>query len=157
VDDTAQQVLEALTTSIARLRNRTVAGLRAFVSGVVVRKVADALGRAGPAPRAEKRMRSLDSTVVSSSVAGPLWQFISGGATSPLSAVERAEMAQRLTAELARLKPAYREVIALAFFDQLCMAEVARRMDTTRPAASMLLIRAVDTLRQRMNGSGQGG
>ena len=83
--------------------------------------------------------------------AGPLWQFISASGTSPPSAVERAELTRRLMLELGKLKPTYREVIALAIFDELPMRVVAERMHTTRPAASMLLIRAVQTLRRSMD------
>jgi RNA polymerase sigma factor (sigma-70 family) len=96
---------------------------------------------------------SLDSTVGVFSNAGPLWQFLSVSGTSPHSAVERAELAAQLIAELGRLKPQHREVITLAFFDQLPVSEIAAQMGVSRPAASMLLIRAVQTLRRHMTGS----
>jgi RNA polymerase sigma factor (sigma-70 family) len=76
---------------------------------------------------------------------------------SPRTVVERAEQLNRLMIELGQLKPAYRDVITLAFFDQLPMDDIARRMDISRAAASMLLLRAVRTLRRNMTGSSQTG
>jgi len=149
-DEITQQSLEALTHGIPRLEKITVAGLKAFLSGIVTRKVSDVLRRIGRARNARHQIHSLDSTVATSTVAGPLWQFLPQSGTSPPSAVARAELNQRLMSELGHLKSTYREVITLAFFDQLPMAEIAQRMDTTRPAASMLLIRAIQTLRRSM-------
>jgi len=152
VDEVAQDVLLALTTGISRLKNRTVGGLKAFLSVIAGRKVF-ALLKNGRAGKAGAGVTSLDSAVAALSDAGPLWQFLSASDTSPPSAAGRAEQAARLMAELGRLEPQHREVITLAFFDQLPMSEIARRMDTSRPAASMLLIRALRTLRRNMTGS----
>lgn len=52
--------------------------------------------------------------------------------------------------ELGNLKPEHREAITLAFFDQMTTREIAERMGMSRPAASMLLLRAVTALRHRM-------
>lgn len=149
VDELTQEVLLALTTSIARLENRTVDGLRAYLSGIVGHKVATALRR----PRGGtggRGVRSLDSTIDSLSHVGPLWQFLSASGTSLFTAVARAEMAERLIAALGRLQPQYREIITLAFFDQLSVSEIAQQQGCSRPAVSMLLIRAVQVLRQAM-------
>ena len=150
-DEITQQVLEALAAGISRLEEQTVAGLRAFVSGIVTRKVSDLVKRGGNGKAGGPQTCSLDSTVTNLSGAGPLWQFIPVSGTSPPSAVERAELTRRLMLELGKLKPTYREVITLAIFDELPMRVVAERMRTTRPAASMLLIRAVQALRRSMD------
>ncbi len=151
VEEATQQVMVALATGISRLENRTVAGLKAYASGIVLHKVADALGgRLGEKARPD--VVSLDSTVNSLSRAGPLWQFLSVSGTTPPSAAERSEQAARLIHELGRLKPEHREVITLAFFDQISMSEISGRMGISRPAASMLLIRAVQALRRAMTG-----
>ena len=151
VEEVTQQVMVALATGISRLENRTAVGLKAYASGIVIHKVSDALGgridgKAGPG------VVSLDSTVTSLSQAGPLWQFLSVSGTTAPSAAERSEQAARLIHELGRLKPEHREVITLAFFDQVPMSEIAGRMSISRPAASMLLIRAVQVLRCAMTG-----
>jgi RNA polymerase sigma factor (sigma-70 family) len=152
VDDITQQVMIALTTGLCRLKHATVAGIKPFLSGIVAHKVADFLRGHGEG-KIVMGGGSLDSTVGAFSNAGPLWQFLSVSGTSPHSAAERAELAARLIAELGRLKPQHREVITLAFFDQLPVSEIAIQMDISRPAVSMLLIRAVQTLRRNMTGS----
>ncbi|MBN1361537.1 MAG: sigma-70 family RNA polymerase sigma factor [Sedimentisphaerales bacterium] len=156
-DEVTQQVMVALTTGISRLERQTVDGLKAYLSGIVVRKVSDLLKHRGDGRGGRHVVRSLDSTVVSVSDAGPLWQFLSGSGTSPLSAAQRADQTAKLISELGKLKPEHREVITLAFFDQLPTAEVAKRMGVSRPAASMLLVRAVQKLRRSMAASADSG
>jgi DNA-directed RNA polymerase specialized sigma24 family protein len=95
-------------------------------------------------------MVSLDSTLAEYSSAGPLWQFLSLSGPSPASAAARAEQCSLVFTELGRLKPEHREVITYAFFDQLATAEIADRLNISRPAASMLLIRALESLRRRL-------
>ena len=55
--------------------------------------------------------------------------------------------------ELGGLKSAYREAITLAFFDQMTTRDIAERMELSRPAASMLLLRAGNALRRSMRGA----
>ncbi|MBP7745943.1 MAG: sigma-70 family RNA polymerase sigma factor [Phycisphaerae bacterium] len=150
VDDVAEDVLLAVLAGLPRLEVRTLAGLRAFVSGVVTRKVADFIRGRGNGHRPERKVRSLDSTIADLSHAGPVWEFLSASGASPHSAVDQAERIARLMSELARLKDSYRQVITLAFFDQLPLSEIAEQMGLSRPAASMLLIRAVQALRQQV-------
>jgi RNA polymerase sigma factor (sigma-70 family) len=150
VDDVAQQVMLVLAKRIPRLEQRSVVGLRAFVAGIVRREVAALYRRRGRDAVEGRRLRSLDSTLGSGTAAGPLWQFLSGSATSPRSAVDRAELTARLISELGRLKDEHRQIITLAFCDQLPMRDIAREVNLSRPAASMLLIRAVRTLRRTM-------
>jgi RNA polymerase sigma factor (sigma-70 family) len=158
VDDVAQQVMFVLARRLSRLEQRTVVGLRAFLLGIVRREVASLHRRRSRDALGDRRMRSLDSTLAGSTAAGPLWQFLSGSVTSPQSAVDRAELSARLISELGRMKDEHRQVITFAFCDQLPMRDIAREMHISRPAASMLLIRAVGALRQRMgvvNDTGQ--
>jgi len=153
VDELTQEVLLGLSTGISRLESRTVEGLRAFLSGVVARKVADLLKRRGAGRALRPEFRSLDSTVTGLSHAQALWQLLSASGTSLASAVDRAELVGRLVRALGGLKREYREVITLAFFDQLSTAEIASRWGVSRGAVSMLLLRAVRVLRQQMTGS----
>ncbi len=153
VEELGQQVMMGLVAGISRLDNRTVNGLKAYASRIVSNKVADYLkkdtGRGGKRPR----VRSLDSTVAGLTEAGPLWQLLSADGTSPVSAVARADKFNLVLNEMQKLKPEYCEIITLAFFDQLETAEIAKRLGLTRPAASMRLIRAVNTLRSRVTDS----
>jgi RNA polymerase sigma factor (sigma-70 family) len=150
VDEVTQDVMLALTTSISRLESRTVDGLRAYLSGMVMHKVAGVLQRQRRDGTSGRHTRSLDSTVASLSQAGPLWQFLSASDTSVCTAVARAEMTERLIESLGRLPAQHREIITLAFFDQLSVSEIARQQGSSRAAVSMLLIRAVQLLRQAM-------
>jgi RNA polymerase sigma factor (sigma-70 family) len=150
VEDIAQQSMLALMEGMPRLEQRTVGGLKAFASVIVRHKVSDLLKGRGQGPEAGPGARSLDSTAASFSTAGPLWQLLTAGLASPRTMAEQAEQLDRLMDELGRLKPEHREVITLAFFDQLGMTEIAAQMHTSRPAASMLLIRAVRALRRAM-------
>ena len=151
IDDLVQEVLTALTAAIGRIESLTVDGLRAYLSGVVSRQVALFIRTQDARPVGCGSPRSLDSTVASLSNAGPLWQFLSSSGTSPLSAAARAEQAVRLLRELGRLNDDYREVITLAFFDQLSPGEIGGRLGLSRGAASMLLIRAMRALRDNMS------
>jgi RNA polymerase sigma factor (sigma-70 family) len=154
VDDIAQNAVSALSASLARLQNKTVGGLKAYFSGIVANKVADFLRRP-PGRVAGGQAVSLDTTVAGFSESGPMWQLLSASGTSPLSAADRDDQVVRLMTELGRLKAEHREVISLAFFDQLPTGEIAERMGISRPAASMLLIRAIKALRRNMTGSSE--
>lgn len=153
IEDIAQEVMLGLSAGISRLENRTIDGLRAFLSGIVVRKVADLIKRRGAGRTLRPAFRSLDSTVTSLSDAGRLWQLLSASGVSLASVVDRRELVDRLIRALGGLKREYREVITLAFFDQLSTAEIASQQGVSRGAVSMLLLRAVQALRRQMTGS----
>jgi RNA polymerase sigma factor (sigma-70 family) len=149
-EDVVQQALTAVAEGIGRLEIRTTAGLRAFTSRIVAHKVSDFLQGRGASPRAGPPVRSLDSTIASTSQSAPLWQFLSVSMASPATAAARAEQVARVMEELGRLKGEQREVITLAYFDGLSTAEIAEQLGVSRNAASMLLLRATRALRRRM-------
>ena len=153
VDEVTHLVMVALGQGIGRLERRTVGGLKAYASGITARKVADHLQRRGDGDLKGPALASLDSTISALSQAGPLWQALSAGCPTPASAVVQADECEKLLAALANLKPEYREIITLAFFDQLPTREIAERLGVSRPAASMQLIRAIKTLRRNLTGS----
>ena len=149
-EDIAQTVCMGLMASLSSLENRTVAGFKSFLSTIVSRRVADHLRRPGTQHVGDERVASLESTAAGSSGPGPLWQFLSATGTSPASAAERTDQFARVLSELEELKPAYRDAITYAFFDHLSTAEIGSRLGISRPAASMLLIRALQALRRRL-------
>ncbi|MCG8407391.1 MAG: sigma-70 family RNA polymerase sigma factor [Phycisphaerales bacterium] len=151
IDELTQESLMALSEGLDRLRQPTVEGLKSFVSKIVSHKVIDFLRRHDR--EKNQTVASLDSSLHNMSASGPLWTLLSDGGLSPSSVIGRSEQAKLVLTELARLKQTYREVITLAFFDQLPATEIAERMEITRSAASMLLIRAVKTLRRNVTGS----
>jgi len=150
LEDITQQSLEALMTGLPSLKLATVPGLRSFASTIVSRRVADFLRDPVGAGRGRRAPGSLDSTVAGWSSAGPLWQFLSASATSPLSAAVRENQLERVMGELALLREEYRAAITMAFFDQLSTAQIAEQTGTTRQAAAMTLLRAVRALRERV-------
>lgn len=147
VEDLTQQAVVTVAESMETLRNTTVGSLNSFVSVIVSRIVAGFLRsrRSGAKPA----VVSLDSSWHDASVSGPLRELLAGSTLSPRSAVARAEETRRAIEELGRLKPRYCEVITLAFFDHLPVGEIAERMELSRPAASMLLMRAMTQLRKK--------
>lgn len=153
VDDLSQQALMAVTEGLQRLEDTTVAGLRSFTSVVVHHKVADFIRQIDPvrSPPAA----SLDSSFFERSVAGPLRGFLPASSLSPRSAAAQAESVRQVIVALGGMKPDYRSVITFAFYDQLPMVEIAERMEMSRPAVSMLLMRAVRALRRDVTGSGE--
>jgi RNA polymerase sigma factor (sigma-70 family) len=150
VDDITQEVMLALNEGITRLRERTVGGLKAFVSGIAANKVPKSFKRIRAGENG-RRVQSLDSTVVTLSGAGPLWQLLSISCTSPSSAAGRGELVARFFSELGRLKLEYREVITLALIDELPTRAIADKMGMSRNAAAMLLKRACNTLQRNMS------
>ena len=148
IDDLTQECLLALTDGLQRLQVPTVDGLNAYLSGIVTHKLAEGARGNGDFDRLSPA--SLDSTVESLSHVAPLWQFLSASGPSPRTWVERSEQTRQLLSSLGQLKPVYRQVITFALFDQLRTREIAIRMSISRAAVSMLLLRAVRTLRSKL-------
>lgn len=155
IEDITQESMEALLRGLSSLQYQTVAGLRAFASTVVSRRVADVIRNPAGAGRGRGSPASLDSTVAHLSSIGPLCQFLTASATSPLSAADREDQFQRAMSELSHLNAEYRTIITLAFIDQLTTAQIAEQTGRTRQAAAMLLLRAVRALRARMTGTSE--
>jgi RNA polymerase sigma factor (sigma-70 family) len=161
VDDLLQETMLALSEGVQRLERRTVAGLRAFASTIVSRRVADALRDQRRGPVAPNRTlggpaRSLDSAVQTDlSTAQPLWALLSMSGASPPSEANQSDLVQRTMTALAQMKEDHRTVLTLAFFDQLETRDIAVHLNVSRPAASMLLIRAIKTLRRNLTGCSQ--
>jgi RNA polymerase sigma-70 factor (ECF subfamily) len=68
--------------------------------------------------------------------------------SSPSTQAQRRELAALVADQLARLPPAYREVIVLRNLEGLAFEEVAQRMERTPGAVRVLWLRALDKLRQ---------
>lgn len=153
VDDIVQESLAAISEAMPTMREPSVGALRAFASTIVTRKVANYLS--DNRRRSDERAISLDMTVGDGSSVGALRHLLSASGFSPGSVAARREQIRNLLAQLAALKASHREVITMAIIDQLPISEVAERMNLSRPAASMLLFRAMKTLRKNMTGSSQ--
>lgn len=150
VDEIVQEALLALTKGLPTLEQRTVAGLRGFLSRIVENKVVDRIRREDKPGARTGSLKSLNSTVAHLSGLGQFGQFLSASGMTPRTALAQHEQVQDMLTQLAQLKEEHRQVITLAMFDQLKTAQIAKRMGLSRPAASMLLLRAINALRKRM-------
>jgi RNA polymerase sigma factor (sigma-70 family) len=148
VDDLVQQALVDVSGKLSELRVPTFVGLRAFASVIVARRVADYLREIATPGAMTLRLSAADSSIVEW-----LSRALPASGHSPRSSAARAEEAERVLLELGRLKEAYRDVLTMAFFDQLTLDEIAERMGVSRSAASMTVVRALQALRARVAGS----
>jgi len=152
VDDLCQQTLTGVAEGLPGLEICTAAGLKAFVSTIVSRRVIDFIRRT-PQRGHAGAPTGLDSAYVEASTMVPKWMLLAADDTTPSSKFGRGEAMRRVLAEMASLKPEHREIVTLAFFDQLTTAEIAERLELSRSAAGMLLLRAVRTLKRRLAGN----
>lgn len=146
VEDLSQEVLLSVSEGLPRMREPTAIALKSLTSVITARRVADYLRshKGGGQPATH----SLDSTFHGATTSLFMRDLIPATSLTPRSAAVRAEGVRQTLAELSRLKDEYRDVITLAFFDQLPMAQVADRLSLSRSAATMLLMRAIKTLRE---------
>lgn len=154
-EELTQNALIALSDGISRLERPTVNGLNAFLSGIVSHKVRDAFRGAPPIGGG---VASLDTQVLGGSSIGPLWRTIAGRDPTPSGQAAAEELQARLLEQLGRMNPRHREVIILSIVDRLDTEAIAERMDLSRKAASMLLLRAIESLKKRLaEGGGDDG
>jgi|GEM_PF-819773 len=155
VEEIVQEALMGVVRGLSRLRCPGVQGLRAFLSGLVSRRVAAFLRHRRRQLPPAGRVCSLDTTVAGESCCAALWQLLSCSGTSPLSAADRAERVARVLAAFAALPTEQREAITLAFFDQLTPDQIGSRMGLSRGAAAMLVVRALRALRASVTPMGE--
>src|SRR5215470_15106973 len=126
VEDIAQQCLLDLAEGIERIKQPTETALKSFASTIAERRVPDFIRHTDPnKPIAQA---SLDATVpLDGSSLKPLVTLIASTGITPQSAAARAEAIAAVFSELGQLRPLYRQVIAMAFFDQLPLEEIATR------------------------------
>ncbi len=75
---------------------------------------------------------------------------------STAEAVARAEVLARATRAALELREPYRTVVVLRFFEGLSPAEIARRLDVPAETVKTRLRRALDLLRDRLDGDHRG-
>jgi RNA polymerase sigma factor (sigma-70 family) len=146
VEDLSQQAMMAIIESLATLRTPSVVALKAFASTIVARRVCDFLRERQP----DRRVFSLDSTAFFLSTGAHGRDLLPGTDTTPRSAAGRAELSRLAIMELGTMKQSYRQIITLAFFDQLPVDEICEKMNLSRAATTMLLFRAITALREKI-------
>jgi len=147
VDDLTQECLIGVLEGVATLREPRAAVLRAFASTIVSRRTADYIRRATAEEKRNPRPRDAGASIDSD-----LWASILADSLSPGGSVAKRDEIRRILLALSGLKDRYRRIVTLAFIDQISMAEIAEQLGVSRPAASMLLMRAVRTLRRDITG-----
>ena len=155
LEDLAQDVLVALAKGITKISSSQPAVYRSYLSRIVHNRVASWL-------RARERSvlraaASLDRGSPSSASRALI--EISAGIGTPSDAALQRELSSIALQELSRLAERQRDALILTLFDGLDTAELARTLDLSREAAAMLVLRAVRSLRSRVQarlGPGEG-
>jgi len=149
-DDLVQESCLGLSQGLDSLQVPTIAALRSYASTIVSRRVADFLRKQA---RQDRQLPAAAETAPESHL---LWVNLLADSLTPGTQAQNREDVMRIANALIGLKPRYREVITLALVDQLPMIEIAARLELSRPAASMLFLRALRTLRREVTGSSKG-
>jgi RNA polymerase sigma factor (sigma-70 family) len=145
-EEITQQVLVALLDGLSRISIRTERGVRSFLEGVVSHKVADFLRARGNGNG--NRIRSLESTVLGRTHAGPLWQFLSASGASPRTMLEHLENRRKILCVFDQLSADDQELLNLAIVERRSVVEIATRMQLSRHEAARRVLLALATLRK---------
>ncbi|HLA85177.1 MAG TPA: sigma-70 family RNA polymerase sigma factor [Thermoguttaceae bacterium] len=151
--DVVQQTMLEAHRDFARFDGQSEKEWLGWLRGILKHNLADFVrcyrGTAKRQARREVRWRDPAASTFAHGVPEPA----APGAT-PSQEVVRMDNELRVAAALAELPEDYREVIALRNFQRLPFAEVAERMNRSRPAAQMLWMRALAKLEEALEGEG---
>lgn len=146
IDDLLQEVLLRAFRSIAQFRGDSEAAFRSWLAGIAHHVVTDCARRL-TAQKADYRREVPIATPPSSDSSAPRLEPESP-ATSPSRVFRREERLDRLMEAIHTLSPDHRQVILLTLIERLPAPEVARRLDRSPKAVSMLLLRAMRALKE---------
>jgi RNA polymerase sigma-70 factor (subfamily 1) len=146
VDDLVQDTLLRAFRSIGQFEGDDARAFSSWLRSIAEHAILDSVRKI----RAGKGLIEREVSIDQRRGAGESWemelaQAASGG--SPLDSLRREERFDRLKRVLSTLKPDHARVIVLARVQGLPIGEVARRMDRTPEATSMLLLRALVKLK----------
>jgi RNA polymerase sigma-70 factor (ECF subfamily) len=146
--DLVQQTLLEGYRDFAQFQGCTQAEWLAWLRRILGRNLADFVRQYRGGKRQIKREIRRPSPTAESS-AHAAFDPADGG-ESPSQFLLRKERELQVADAVAQLAPEYREVILLRNLQQLEFAEVARRMNRSRPAAQMLWMRALQKLQEHL-------
>jgi RNA polymerase sigma-70 factor (ECF subfamily) len=109
------------------------------------------------AGRRSVRREEAEAPGLSDASALELAERLLAQAESPSAALQRQELADRVRAALDRLPEADREVLVLRYLEQLPAREVAGVLGTSEAAAKKRVLRALQRLRDLLQGDSTGG
>ena len=145
LEDLVQEALLEATRAADSFRYRGPGSFFSWLSGVAVHRMHN-LRRLEEAQRRDVRR---DRSVIGCDRAAqidPVW-----AGAGPRTLTAGVEEMDRVRAAMASLASADQEVIRLARFENLCLAEVGERIGRSRNAAALLLSRALRKLKARMD------
>jgi RNA polymerase sigma-70 factor (ECF subfamily) len=149
VDDLLQEVALEAYRDIGQFRGRSeaqfLAWLRKILDMILLNQMRRYFGTRRRDLRRERR--------IGGDAEDPSWigeEVLSAPHTTPSQQAARRERALRLTAAVARLPAAYREVVALRHREGLSFSEVARRTGRTEDSVKNVWVRALRRLRDAL-------
>jgi len=147
--DVVQQTMLEAHRDFARFAGESEQEWLGWLRGILKHNMADFVrcyrGTAKRQARREVRWRDPAASTLAPGAPEPA----APGATPSQEAI-RMDNELRVAAALAKLPEDYREVVALRNFQRLPFAEVAQRMNRSRPAVQMLWMRALAKLQETL-------
>jgi RNA polymerase sigma factor (sigma-70 family) len=145
VEDLIQEVQVALVPALPRFQGGGALAFRAYLSGIVRHKVFDFLRKDG---RLKDAFPPLVSIPPSTASGVDIFASLQDTITSPASRVARAELFELVVELVGFLPERQREAVIMAFIDGLESKEIGKALEIERPAAAMLVLRAVQNLKK---------
>lgn len=145
--DIAQQTLVEAWRAIGDFQGSTTRELLAWLKQIVVRNSIDA---ARFYKLAERRALKREVALSVNTAAGLHGSQLAGREDTPSQQAVREEDALLLADAIAELPEDYQQAIICRSLLRMPFAEVAQKMDRSRPAVQMLWARAVERLRLRL-------
>jgi len=153
-EDIIQESLLQAFQSLGRFRGKTEASFRAWLQAIARHVILNQLRRHRLRGEDQPREVPLDGAALAQN--GDLVELknlLRASGTTPERLVRRNERFERLKGALKSLKPDHEKVIRLACIEGLPMKVVAKKLDRSSEAASMLLLRALLKLKMAFGGT----
>ena len=148
IDDLVQDALLRAFRSIGQFDGESSATFESWLRGIAAHVILDQARRLRAGKGAAQKEVSIEER---RGAAGESWSIedaLQADGETPSQGMRRSERFERLERVLRSLKPDHARVIYLARVEGLPIKEVARRMDRTPEATSMLLLRALVKLKE---------
>jgi RNA polymerase sigma-70 factor (ECF subfamily) len=143
--DVVQQTLLLAHSKRAQFRGQTEAEWVGWLRSILANVLAGATRSFSAESRDLNKERPLERRLADSSAR--IEQWLSATALTPSRQASRHEQLARLAAALSQLPTDQREAVELHHLKDCSVAEVAERMERTRPAVMGLLFRGIKKLR----------
>jgi RNA polymerase sigma-70 factor, ECF subfamily len=144
--DLVQQTLLQAHARRAQYRGRSEQEWLGWLRAILANNLAGAARQFATDARDLGRERSLEAALEQSSVR--LEQCLAASTSSPSEQADRAELLLRMAAALAQLPADQQQVVELHHLQGCTVAEVASKMQRSKPAVMGLLFRGLKRLRQ---------